>query len=280
MKRLRTLNKKYIRKILSIGILLLTMLVILLPIIWIILTSFKTRIEIFTPGVILPQNFSFNNYFSAFHEFGFGHKLVNSIIICSFTTLLSLILGIPAAYGLSRYKFRGSNFLAIWIFSQRMLPSIAIAIPLFILFSSLNIIDTYIGMVLAYTIFSLPFAVWLLRGYFIDIPKEIDEVALIDGCSTYQALLKIFIPVAAPGIAVTSIFVFLLSWNEFFLALVLTRTNAVTVPVGMASFMQAYKIAWGELAASITITFIPLLLWVQLLQKHIVRGLTMGAVKG
>jgi len=262
------------------AIVLSSLLLMLTPVAWIALTSFKTRIEIFTPGAVLPGTPSLDNYISAFYEFGFGYKLVNSIIICSFTTLFSLILGIPAAYALSRHQFRGRTFLATWILSQRMLPAVATAIPLFIMFSRLRIIDTHIGMILAYMSFSLPFAIWLLRGYFIDMPREVDEAALVDGCNEYQMLSKIFLPMAGPGIAVTAIFIFLMSWNDFFLALVLTRINAVTVPVGMAAFMQEYKIAWGEAASTLVVVLIPLLIWIQVVQKHLVRGLTMGAVKG
>lgn len=280
MERSRTPVRKLVTKILSLVVVLLILLFVLIPVGWIVLTSFKTRTEIFTPGFILPGKLSLDNYFSAFYDFGFGYKLTNSIVIASLTTLVSLVLGIPAAYALSRYRFRGSNFLASWIIAQRMLPSIATAIPLFIMFVSLQIIDTYLGMILAYLTFSLPFSIWLLRGYFIDMPREIDEAAFVDGCSEYQMLLRIFLPLAGPGIAVTAIFVFLLSWNEFFLALILTRTVATTVPVGMAAFMQHYRIAWGETASTMVVVLIPLLLWIQVLQKHIVRGLTMGAVKG
>mgnify|MGYP001028471212 CR=1 FL=1 len=280
MRQQRIRTKIAVRKMLSSAIVFLSLALVLTPIVWIALTSFKTRIEIFTPGIIFPRTISLDNYVSAFYEFGFGYKLVNSIIICSFTTLFSLILGIPTAYALSRHQFRGRNFLATWILSQRMLPAVATAIPLFIMFSNLRIIDTHIGMILAYMSFSLPLAIWLLRGYFMDIPREIDEAALVDGCNEYQMLFRIFLPMVGPGVAVTAIFVFLMSWNDFFLALVLTRINAVTVPVGMAAFMQEYKIAWGEAASTLVVVLIPLLLWIQVVQKHLVRGLTMGAVKG
>lgn len=276
----RTPTTRLLAKTLSVIGVLSILAFVLLPVGWIALTSFKTRTEIFTAGVILPAKPSLDNYFSAFDDFGFGQKLTNSIVISSLTTLASLVFGVPAAYALSRHKFRGGNFLATWILSQRMLPSVATAIPLFIMFVYLRIIDTYLGMILAYLTFSLPFAIWLLRGYFIDMPREIDESAFVDGCSEYEMLLRIFLPLAAPGIAVTAIFVFLLSWNEFFLALILTRTAATTVPVGMAGFMQHYRIAWGETASTVVVVLIPLVLWIQVLQKHIVRGLTMGAVKG
>jgi multiple sugar transport system permease protein len=199
--------------------------------------------------------------------------------VAFFVTLLVIILAIPAAYSLARWQTKGSNRIAAWILSLRMLPPVAVVIPYYVLASRLQLIDTYLVLILVHMAFGVPFAVWLMRGFFAEIPRELDHAAMLDGYSYPAILRKIIIPLATPSIAVTAIFTFIFSWNEFLLALLLTDTNAVTVPVQISKMILAYQVLWGELSAAGVIALLPLLFVVFALQRYIVRGLTLGAVK-
>jgi multiple sugar transport system permease protein len=159
------------------------------------------------------------------------------------------------------------------------MPAIAIVLPFFIMWQRLDIIDTHLGLILVYIAFNLPFAIWMLRGFLVEVPRDLDEAAMLDGLGHLTILRRIILPVIAPGVAVTAIFTFMFAWNEYLMALVLTSRNAVTVPVTVSKFIQAYSILWGDVGASATIELLPVLLVVFLLQRHIMRGITLGAVK-
>jgi multiple sugar transport system permease protein len=270
------------RKLLQYGLIVLVTAAWLFPVYWLVVTSLKTSAQTLTR----PPSFWFSptveNYRVIFTESSVNlqEPLVNSLIIAGATTFISIVLGSICAYGLARLEFRGRDSIALWILSLRMMPAVAVVIPYYILFFRLDLIDTHLGMILVYLSFSLSFAVWLLRGFFADIPVEIDEAAELDGCGRIRTLFQVIFPVAKTGVAVTAIFVFVFAWNEFLFALSLTDFSAQTVPVAIAKLVTPGEVLWGQLTAASVISAIPLVVLVFILQRHIVRGLTLGAVKG
>lgn len=219
----------------------IALFVALFPIAWALSTSFKTIAEYYTyPPVWIPKNPTLQNFKYIIYTAGLGY-LRNTLIISSLNTLLVLGISIPAAYGIARFKIGRGN-LSFWILSQRMFPPIAVIIPLFLLLKKLGLIDTYAGLIIIYCTFNIPFSVWLLTGFFEEFPKDIEEAAMVDGCSRGAALLRIVIPLVAPGIVVTGIFCFIFAWNEFMFALILTREAAKTVTVQLSSFQAPTSI--------------------------------------
>ena len=219
------------------------------------------------------------NYRDLFAKFDFAKVMLNSFVVTFVTCVVVVVLGVMAAYALARMKVPGEKHLALWILSLRFLPPIAVAIPFYIQWQDYHLLDTYPGLILVYVAFNLPFAIWLLRGFLADIPVELEEAALLDGLSRMQIVWRIVVPVILPGIASTAIFTFVFTWNEYLMALMLTSVHAVTVPVTIAKFVMPYTILWGDLSAAVVIQVVPMLFVVFLLQRHIVRGMTLGAVK-
>ncbi|WP_324667985.1 carbohydrate ABC transporter permease [Geochorda subterranea] len=210
-----------------------------------------------------------------------GRFLINSAIIGLVVTVLSVTLAFFAGYGLSRFRFRGASHLAQFILLTQMLPEVMLVVPYFVIMAKLGLTNTYAALIMAYTSFALPFATWMLKGYMDSIPKELDEAALIDGCSRLAALTRIVGPVAAPGIAVTSVFSLILSWNHYLFALALTnREEMFTFSVGLASFMGEYRTTWNFVMAASLIGAAPLLFATALAERSLVRGLSAGAVRG
>ena len=250
----------------------------LFPIYWIVLTSFKTPLLINekTPVFFSP---TMENYTHLFTEFNFARPLWNSLVVTSISTIVVVILALLAAYALARMDVPGGKNIAIWMLSLRFMPPIAIVIPFFIAWQRLGIIDTHLGLILVYISFNLPFAVWMLRGFLVEVPRDLDEAAMLDGLGHVAILRRIIFPVIAPGVAVTAIFTFVFAFNEYLMALVLTSRNASTVPVTVAKFIQPYSILWGDVGAAATIQLVPILVVVFLLQRHIMRGISLGAVK-
>ena len=205
--------------------------------------------------------------------------IYNSLIIASVSTVAAMILGTAAAYSLARFKTGGQN-LAIWIISQRMIPPIVIVFPIFLLFVWFGWIDSYVGLILLYIAFNLPYVIWMMRGYIEDIPVEVEESALTDGCSRWQALRKIVFPMARTGIFATAVFTFIFAWNEFVFALILTRTEVLTFPVLVTHYYGAQSTFWSKIAALSVLGTLPVFFAVATLQRFLVRGITMGAVKG
>jgi len=251
----------------------------LFPVYWVVLTSFKPIVEINSaiPSFVFEP--TLENYRDLFAKFEFSGVLLNSIIVTVATCIVVVGLGVMAAYALARLKVPGEKHLALWILSLRFLPPIAVAIPFYIQWQDLNLLDTHVGLIVVYVAFNLPFAIWLLRGFLADVPIELEEAALLDGLSRLQILWRVVVPVILPGLASTSIFIFVFTWNEYLMALMLTSVNAVTVPVTISKFVMPYTILWGDLSAAVVIQLVPMLAVVFLLQRHIVRGMTLGAVK-
>lgn len=251
----------------------------LFPVYWIVLTSLKPIKEInsATPSFIFAPTGA--NYWELFTKFDFARVLMNSLVITFVSCFVVIVLAVLAAYALGRMKVPGEKHIALWILSLRFLPPIAVAIPFYIQWQDLHLLDTYLGMILIYVAFNLPFAIWMMRGFLADVPVALEEAALLDGLTRLQIIRRIVVPVVMPGIASTAIFTFVFTWNEYLMALMLTAFKSVTVPVTIAKFVQPYTVLWGSLSAAVVIQVVPMLVVVFLLQRHIVRGMTLGAVK-
>lgn len=265
------------------------LIVFLFPIYWMIATSFKASPDILTR----PPRFFFtptlDNYIYAFQEANFGLYIRNTLVISVISTLLVIVLGSLASYSFARYN-PGAGHLMFFILTTRMMPAIAVIIPYFLIFRDIG--ETAIGkffwlgldrpgaLVVSYTMFNLPFAIWLMHSFFQDIPRDVEDSARLDGYSRMQVLRRVVLPLAAPGIAVTAIFCLLFSWNEFLFAFLLTRDAAATITVGVSGFWTERGILWGPLSAAAVVCVVPTMLFVLFLQRYIVRGLTFGAVRG
>lgn len=260
---------------------------VLIPFLWMISTSFKQRSEIFTyPPVWIPRQPTLEGYLGLFREkpfggVGFGTFLKNSMIVSLFTAAITVTLASLASYSLSRFRFRGSSFLKYMILFSQMLPGSLILIPLYLMMRDLKLLDNLMGLVFAYSSFTLPYCTYLLKGYFDSIPPDIDDAALIDGCSRIGALFRVIFPLAGPGLVVTITMAIIMSWNEFMYALTFTNTYGKwTIPLMLGSFRGQYLVNWGYLFAGSTLVTIPVILIFLLLQKNIAKGFVAGAVKG
>ena len=253
----------------------------LFPICWAIATSFKSKVDVLaTPPVWIFRPILDSYRYITFARIAFPRYLLNSLIISSGATIIAITVGSLAAYALARYRFRGKENIAFWMLSTRMMPAPAVVLPLFVLMRGFRLIDTHLALILTNSIITIPFAVWVMRGFFEEIPVDIEEAALVDGCSRWGIFLRIVLPLSRPGLIVTSLFCMVFSWNEFLFALVLTSTKAKTATVAATEFRGWMETAWGPACASATIIMIPILVITLILQKYLVRGLTMGAVKG
>ncbi len=253
----------------------------LLPALWIVSTSLKAPGEYFSfPPVWVPRRPTLEHYRLLLGEYGGLQALRNSLVISGGNTLLVLALSIPAAYAIARYRV-GGPVLAFWILSQRMLPPIALVIPLFLLYAKLRLLDTFSGLILAYTIFNIPLAVWLLIGFFRDFPRDIQDQAMVDGCSELGSVARVVLPVIAPGVMVVALLTFTLCWNDLLLALTLTRSSTRTIMVFFTSALYApTDVQYGSASASIVLGVVPAFVLALCGQRYLVRGLSMGGVKG
>ena len=258
---------------------LLLVFLFFFPFLWMISMSFKDRIQIFQIPPVLIGNPTLENYKALFEREIFGVYFGNSLVIVVATVLLALILAAPAAYALTRFNFKRKKDVAFWILSIRMAPAIAVVIPYFFLGRFLGILDTKLVLIIAYLSFNVPFAVWMLRGFMAEIPVEIDEAAMIDGCSRWQVFIRLILPLCANGLAATSILCLIQSWNEFTFALFLTTTEARTLPTIVTQFLTFQGVVWGEMSAAATITVLPAVVFALAVRKHLITGLTFGATK-
>lgn len=265
-------------------LLLAALLFALAPVYWMLTISLKTEVEQFA---IPPPWFVFtptaDHYYDAFVTRSFGEYLLTSAIVAVTSTAFALVIGTLAAYALARFQlpWNLNRRLSLWILSTRMFPAIVTAVPLFLMMRDVRLLNTRASLIIVYTGFNLPFVVWMMRGFFADLPRDLEEAALVDGDSRLGALVRIVLPLVAPGVAATAIFCLIISWNEFLFALVLTQTDAaMTLPVGIAGRVTQFEIKWGVMSAAASVAIIPILVFALALQKHLVRGLSMGAVKG
>jgi len=258
----------------------------LAPFTWLILSSISTKADLTSlPPRWIPRVPTFESYYEILFggRLSFGESFrfgaLNSLVVSISSTCLALIIGMPAAYALSRLRFKGSAMVFITTLITQILPPITIAIPLYMIWMNLKLLDTYPGLILIYTVFILPFVVWILYGYFQAIPKELDEAAVVDGCSRIGALFRIVLPLSAPGIAATAIFCFIVAWNEFFYALVFTAVNTKTLPIVIAEFLTKHGSEYTKLAVCGVVASIPPITVALLFQRYIVSGLIRGALK-
>jgi multiple sugar transport system permease protein len=279
--------KRRILKVAHLAGLFLAMLFICMPGIWIVLSSLRPTVEIMAkPPVWIPQELSFDAYVSMFSGIGKGGIPVldyfrNSLIISVTSTAIAVAIGMAGGYAFARYRFRGKSGMFLGLMLTRTVPGIALSLPLFFVYARLGIIDTHFGLILAYVALNIPFTIWLIDGFFRQVPKDLAEAAQIDGCTPWQAFWQVEFPLAGPGIASAGIFAFLTSWNEFALASQLTRSvNSKTLPVGLLDYTSEFTIDWRGMCALAVVMIVPALTLTFIVQKHLVGGLTSGAVKG
>ncbi|ACU47255.1 carbohydrate ABC transporter permease [Brucella microti] len=267
--------------------LFLAMLVICLPGFWIVLSSLRPPVEIMAkPPVWIPQDISLDAYRTMFSGAGAGGVPVwdyfrNSIIVSVTSTVVSLIIGMSGGYAFARFRFCGKSATFLGFMLTRSVPGIALSLPLFMVYSRIGIIDTHFGLILTYVALNIPFTIWLIDGFFRQVPKDLAEAAQIDGCTRWQAFWQVEFPLAGPGIASAGIFAFLTCWNEYALASQLTRSvNSKTLPVGLLDYTAEFTIDWRGMCALAVVMIVPALALTFVIQKHLVSGLTFGAVKG
>ncbi|MHB1103008.1 MAG: carbohydrate ABC transporter permease [Devosia sp.] len=264
------------------------MLVICLPGLWVILSAFRPNIEILSkPAVWIPNSLSARNYVALFGLDGtqvaipVGSYFLNSVVIAATSTAIAILIGIAGGYAFARYRFRFKNTLFLGLMLSRTVPGIALSLSVFMIWSRIGLIDTQFGLILVYVALNVPFTIWLIDGFFRQIPKELGEAAQVDGCTRWQAFWRVEFPLARSGIASAAIFAFLTSWNEYALASNLTRsTDSKTLPVGLMDFTAQFTIDWAGMCALAVIIIVPALILTFIVQKHLIAGLTFGGVKG
>ncbi len=254
----------------------------LLPFLWTISTSLKTEVDIYslTPSFI-PRPFTLENYKAVIHNKTMMEYFRNTVIVAAISTVISLTVGVFAAYGFSRYKFPGKTSLLYSILFTRLLPRVCLLVPFYVTLSHLHMINTYQGLVLVYLIVGMPVTVWLLKGYIDALPYEIEEAAVMDGCGPLQILFKIVVPILAPAISSTGMYAFILAWNEFLFPLLIAKDSSTRpISVGLAFYIDEIGVKWGPMMAASVMMSIPAILVFSFAQKYIVKGLSEGAVKG
>ena len=249
------------------------------PFYWMITASLKSRADVLAFPPVFVFTPTLEHYIKALVEAGVGRNVLNSLAVSSLSTLFALLLGTPAAYALARWDWKGKKDLWFWIISNRFMSPLVLALPFYILANQLGMLNNVLTLVILYLSFNIPLVVWITMDQFRGVPKSIEEAAVLDGATPFQAFVRCVLPLALPGVVVSAILSFIFSWNEMLFALVLTRSEARTAPVAATSFMSGYDLPWGVIMATGTIIVLPVIIFSMLVSKHLVRGLTMGAVK-
>lgn len=257
-------------------------LLVLLPVLWMLSTSLKTSAEaISTPPSFFPKETTFIAFKRLWKEYPFGTFFKNSIIIVFVSMVISVLFACFAGYGVSRFKFRGRKAMSTFVLITQMFPSVMLLVPFYSIINRLGLINTHLGLIIVYISFTLPFSTWMMIGFFRSLPTELDEAAMIDGCSVWQAFWRVVLPLTLPGIASTSIYSFITSWNEYMFAFILTNSpNMRTLSVGIAELDGYQQILWNDMMAASLIASLPSLIVFLAFQKYFVDSLTAGAVKG
>lgn len=254
-------------------------LLFLFPVYWLFMISFKTPDEIYhVPPLWIPGQIQFSNYYVLFKD-GDVLAILNSLIVAGVSSGIAIVLGTLCAYSLPRFGTGGEN-LAMWIISQRMIPPIAVVFPIFLIYVYFGLVDGYSGLILLYTAFNLPYVIWMMRGYIVDVPLELEESALVDGLNRWEVIWKVVFPMVRPGLMATSVFTFVFAWNDFLFALVLTRTEVITFPVMLTHYFGGQSNFWAKIAAMSVLGTLPIFVAVSVMQRYLVRGISLGAVKG
>ena len=268
-----------IQTFLAVGMLLVILTAFLFPLVWLVLSSFKTPTDIFAVKFQISFTPTLDNYIYVINSV-FSKKLLTSAFVSFAATILTIASGLLAAYALSRLRFKGRDTMFFLLLTTAFAPPVAIAVPVFMMFRSLGLLDIHIGLILLYAASNMGFCVWVLRGFLEDVPRAIEEAAMIDGCSLWRVLIHITIPVIRGGIVTTAILVFIFNWNEFFFASVLTRTRAATFTTHLVTYFGSRRVLWGELCAASVIGILPPVVLAMLARRFLVRGMTLGAVRG
>ncbi|MDE0242687.1 MAG: carbohydrate ABC transporter permease [bacterium] len=251
----------------------------LAPFLWLMLTAFKHRTDVMSPTPKILFSPTLSNFYEAFVIGPFTINLINSLVTASASTLLCLVLGLPAAYAFSRFRVYGEKHVYFYVLTTRMAPGIALVLPLYMFFQSIGLLGTLTAVTVAQTTFNLALVIYLMRNFFNDIPRELDEAALTEGAGEWQVFVRIILPLARPGIAVTAMISFLFAWNEFLFAFMIGGTGAQTLPAAFPGLVTPHGTYWGQLAAASVVVSIPVLIMIWFIQRHLTRGLTFGAVK-
>ncbi|NHN34978.1 carbohydrate ABC transporter permease [Paenibacillus agricola] len=267
--------------LISYFILILMTVFVLFPFLWTFLTSIKTDVEMFSvPPVFIPQPVTGEHYAAIISEGKFQSFMSNSLIVSIISTLISLVVGIPAAYGFAKYRYKFSGLMFASVVAIRMFPPIILGVPFFLMMRQLGLINTHLGLIITYLPLELTLIIWILEGFFRQVPREIEEAAEIDGLGTFGKFVRIALPLSMPAVGVASIFSFLAAWNEFMFALTLTRTeSAQTMPIGIAGYVTTFQTFWGKMSATGILYIIPVIIFTIIAQKGMIKGLTAGATK-
>ena len=267
------------RVALRMALALVVTAIFVFPVYWLAAISVKTPSEIYAyPPVWIPSEIQLSSYVTLFRD-GDAWAVFNSLITAGTSTVLAMFIGTIAAYSIVRFR-TGGDHLAIWIISQRMIPPICVAFPIFLLFVSWGLIDTFAGLILLYTAFNVPYVTWMMRGYIQEIPLELEQSALVDGLTRWGTLWKVVFPMARAGVFATAVFTFIFAWNDYLFALILTKSEVVTYTVMVTGYFGSQSTFWSKIGAMSMLGVLPMILVVGTMQRFIVRGISMGAVKG
>ena len=270
--------KRSVKTILFAVLILIIVVPVLFPLYFVLISSFKNMAQVY---IMPPKLFGFkpilDNYIYIFKTQHYGTYMINSAVVAIGSTALSLLLGVPAAYAIARYKMSRANTA---ILTARLLPNISILLPYYFIFSKLRMIDTYGVLILSHMVLSLPLIVWIMVGFFSDIPLELEEAAIVDGCTRQRCFKDVLLPISTPGLVTCSTLSFLGSWNNFQFALILSGEKTRTLPVSLQYFVSGADIRWGRMLAATIVVIVPTIILTMVLQKYIVQGMTAGAVKG
>ncbi len=270
-------RKQWINAI-QVLLILLATIVMLVPIAWIAMAAFKQHVDVYQLKVFFtPTLENFRLVFEA--PYYLGEKLFNSTVVASVTVLFAIPLATCAAYAFSRFKLRGRNVMLVLILATQFVPAVVIVLPFFVMYRDLQILDTLSGLIIINLAIVMPFAIWMIKGFIDGIPIDTEEAALVDGSTRLQVIRNIVLPMAAPGLVTAGIFCFIISWNEFLFALIITSKDAVTLPIGLALFKAEEGDLWNLLAAAGIIIMVPMFILALIIRKHFVQGMTMGAVR-
>jgi multiple sugar transport system permease protein len=264
---------------LEVALILAVTAAALIPFLWLVMTAFKDRTDILQAIPTLLFRPTLGNFVEAFVEGEFAVYLKNSLVVAAGSVVLCLAIGLPAAYAFSRFRVFGEKHLFFYVLSTRMAPAIALVLPLYMYFQTLGLLGTVWGVMIAHTAFNLALVVYLMRNFFEDIPKDLDEAALTEGATEWQVFVRVVLPLARPGVIVTAVIAFLFSWNEFLFALMLGGSSASTLPAGFPGLVTPLGTYWGQLSAVSVVVSVPVLVMVWFIQRGLTRGLTFGAIK-
>lgn len=260
-------------------LLALALFVFLAPVVWMLITAVKPPGEwLNSPPVFIPSELHWENFTDALFNWGGLKGLGDSLVVATLSTLLSLLVGVPAAYAIGRYRTGGDN-MSFTVLSILFMPPVAVAIPMYLFWSTLGLLDSYTALILQYTVFNMPFIAWVLKSFFEDIPRELEESAMVNGASRLRAFWDVAVPAALPAIVAVALLAFIFSWNEFFFAVILTRADVTTLPFILPVLMEGHDVLWGDIAAIATLGALPVIVLAFVLQKYLVRGLSFGTVR-